>query len=174
MAEEELLRLREEMVHLRAENQRLSGLAESETLSSQASGSTVQVPTPPQRRETVYLPRERKCPKFSGSSFAGSLSVDEWVEEVESCLRARHMSALDKALFVYDHLEGAARTEIKFRDNRVKEDANQIIAILKELYGCSKSYVSLQQKFFDRKQKEGESLGFFTCSYVINGKSAVM
>ena len=148
--EEELLRLREELVQLRAENQRLSGRAELETMSNQASGS-VEVPTPPQRRETVYLPRERKCPKFSGGSFAGSLSVDEWVEEVESCLRARHMSTSDKALFVYDHLEGAARTEIKFRDISVKEDANQIITILKELYGCSKSYVSLQQKFFDRK-----------------------
>ena len=142
--EEELRRLREELAQLRAENQRLSHQVDIETLSSQASGSTVEVPTPPpQRRETVYLPRERKCPKFSGSSFAGCLSVDEWVEEVESCLRARHMSASDKALFVYDHLEGAARTEIKFRDNSVKEDANQIIAVLKELYGCSKSYVTL-------------------------------
>ena len=67
------------------------------------------------------------------------------------------MSELDKALFLYDHLEGAARLEIKFREQSVKGDVKQIIAVLRELYGCSKSYVSLQQKFFDRKQKEGES-----------------
>ena len=161
--EEEIQRLREEMAQLRAENQRLSGQTQRLSVSEQASDPNMLTPPPPpQRRETVYLPRERKCPKFSGSSSAGALTIDEWVEEVESCLRARHMSESDKALFVYDHLEGAARTEIKFRDNRVKEDANQILAVLKEMYGCSKSYVSLQQKFFDRKQKEGESLQDFS------------
>lgn len=165
--EEELKRLREEMAQLRAENERL--INDSERGSSQAAGSSQvpgaigDVPVPPQRREqTVYLPRERKCPKFSGSPVAGTLTVDEWVEEVESCLRARHMSESDKAMFVYDHLEGTARTEIKFRDQRVKEDAKQILTVLQEVYGCSKSYVSLQQKFFDRKQKEGESLQDFS------------
>lgn len=164
--EEELQRLREEMAQLRAENERLSrasGSTGGERLSSQASGSSGNVTTPPQRREqTVYLPRERKCPKFSGSSVPGALTVDKWVEEVESCLRARHMSQSDKALFVYDHLEGAARIEIKFREQSVKEDSGQILAVLQEVYGCSKSYVSLQQKFFDRKQKEGESLQDFS------------
>ena len=163
--EEELQRLREEMAQLRAENERLSGQAERLSVSDERSDASnnVQSPPPPQRREqTVYLPRERKCPKFSGSGSAGALTVDEWVEEVEGCLRARHMSKIDKALFVYDHLEGAARTEIKYRDPSVREDSEQILNILQEVYGCSKSYVALQQKFFDRKQKEGESLQDFS------------
>ena len=166
--EEELQRMREEMAELRAENQRLSSLTQRLSLSEQTADQ-VEVRTPPpgnvhtpsQRRETVYLPRERKCPKFSGASSAG-LTVEEWVEEVESCLRVRHMSEYDKALFVYDHLEPPARTEIKFRSDSVKQDSKQIIEILKEIYGCSKSYVSLQQRFFDRKQKEGESLQDFS------------
>lgn len=162
--EEELRQMREEMAQLRAENERLSNLvanvrppAQSEHGEhSNAAASVSDVASPPRRtQQTVYLPRERKCPKFSGS---GTLTVDEWVEEVESCLRTRHMSELDKALFLYDHLEGTARLEIKFREQSVKGDVKQIIAVLQELYGCSKSYVFLQQKFFDRKQKEGESL----------------
>ena len=77
------------------------------------------------------------------------------------------MSEADKALFVYDHLEGAAHTEIKFRESQVKEDAKQILIVLQEVYGCSKTYVSLQQKFFDRKQKEGESLQDFSHALMI-------
>ena len=71
----ELQRLREEMAQLRAENERLSVRTENETPSSQASASTGEVPATPQRREqTVYLPKERKCPRFSGSSGAGAIT----------------------------------------------------------------------------------------------------
>ena len=175
--EEELQRLKEEVAALRAENQRLlsqtSVWVQTESFMSEASSPPTEVLTPPSRREpicsplprreqAVYFPRERKCPKFSGSPLAGALTVDEWVEEVEGCLRARHMSAIDKAWFVYDHLEGPAQTEIKFRDRSVREDPEQIISVLREVYGCTKSYVSLQQRFFDRKQKEGESLQDFS------------
>ncbi|KAL2083756.1 hypothetical protein ACEWY4_021529 [Coilia grayii] len=41
-------------------------------------------------------------------------------------------------------------------------DPDKIISILKELYGCSKSYVALQEAFFSRKQQEGETLQEFS------------
>lgn len=37
-----------------------------------------------------------------------------------------------------------------------------MLAILKELYGCSQSYVTLQQAFFLRQQLEGETLQEFS------------
>ena len=172
--EEELQRLKEEMAALRAENERLLGQIPTERQSlPDAPPPPHEVLTPPSRGEqtgpplrrreqAVYFPRERKCPKFSGSLLAGALTVDEWVEEVEGCIRARPMSAIDQAWFVYDHLEGPAQTEIKFRDRSVREDPEQIFSVLREVYGCTKSYVSLQQRFFDRKQKEGESLQDFS------------
>ncbi|KAL6486138.1 hypothetical protein MHYP_G00055300 [Metynnis hypsauchen] len=69
------------------------------------------------RREPfVYLPRERKCPKFSGlGTSAGALTVEEWLEEAQGCIRSRYLSEWDKAMFLYDLLEGQARNEIKYR-----------------------------------------------------------
>lgn len=72
------------------------------------------------------------------------------------------MSTVDKALFVYDHLDGEARNEIRYRPSTVREDPNEIFKTLREVYGRSQSFVTLQQKFFDRKQHEGESLQEFS------------
>ena len=114
------------------------------------------------REQALYLPRERQCPKFSGSRTAGTLSIEEWTEEAQSCIRSRYMSDLEKAMFLYDHLEGEARSEIKYRPVTVRENPTEMISVLKEVYGCSKSYVYWQQRFFDRKQKETESLFEFS------------
>ena len=73
-------------------------------------------------------------------------------------MRARHLSSTDKAYFLFDHLEGEAREEIRYRSREEKEDPEKIIQILQELYGCPQSYVALQEAFFSRKQQEGESL----------------
>lgn len=155
---DELERLQGQLEQLRMENERLRqpppiGGLESvgPSLASEAMGQ--------RREQAIYLPRERKCSKFSGK---GTPSLEEWIEEVESCIRGRYMSELDKAMFVYDHLEGEARTEIKFRPGEIKDNAIEIFAVLHELYSCSSSYVILQQQFFDRKQKEGESLQEFS------------
>ena len=112
------------------------------------------------RREVMYIPRERKCPNFSGGP--GTLSIEDWLEEIDCSTRGRHMSEIDKALFMYDHLEGEARAEIKFRPRGEREDPKFITDVLTELYSCSTSYVSLQHQFFDRRQKDSESLQEFS------------
>lgn len=158
--EDELQRLRAQVEQLTLENQRLSEPRQSRDVAEgHASGGDV---LPSRREQAVYIPRERKCPKFSGSSVNGSLSVEEWVEEARSCIRSRYMSEWDKALFLLDHLEGEARNEIKYRPQGVRENSEQIFEVLQEVYGCAKSYVYWQQKFFDRKQKDGESLYEFS------------
>lgn len=73
-------------------------------------------------------------------------------------MQACHFSVSDKAFFLFDHLEGEAREEIKYRSDAERNDPAKIISVLQELYGCSQSYVSLQKAFFSRKQREGESL----------------
>ena len=159
----ELQQLRERITQLQAENERLSSAPGD---GAGRSGSTSRnAAQPVQREQAFYLPRERRCPKFSGSAVAGSLSVDEWVEEAESCIRSRYMPDVEKAMFLYDHLEGEAKNEIKYRPVAIRENPVEIITILKEVYGCSKSYVYWQQRFFDRKQRESESL--FEFSHVL-------
>jgi hypothetical protein len=72
------------------------------------------------------------------------------------------MTGFDKALFLFDHLEGEARNEIKYRPVFTRENPDLIIEVLKEVYGCAKSYVYWQQRFFNRKQKDNESLFEFS------------
>lgn len=69
---------------------------------------------------------------------------------------------MDQAYFIYDHLEGEAKDEIRYRTRAEREDPKRILAILQDMYGCTKSYVSMQQAFFSRKQQEGESLQEFS------------
>ena len=57
---------------------------------------------------------------------------------------------------------GEARDELKFCCSAERKDPDRIIAILRELYGCSRSYVALQETFFSRKQQEGETLQEFS------------
>ncbi|KAK7898834.1 hypothetical protein WMY93_019687 [Mugilogobius chulae] len=54
--------------------------------------------------------------------------------------------------------EGEARDEIKYRSAAERTNPTKITAILQDLYGCSESYVALQEAFFCRRQQEGETL----------------
>lgn len=67
-------------------------------------------------------------------------------------IRVRHLKPVDQAYFIYDHLEGEAKDEIRYRPRAEREDLKNILAGLQDLYVCSK-YVSLQQRLFSRKQQ---------------------
>lgn len=103
----------------------------------------------------LYAPRERRCPMFRG---AMGIGIVEWVEEVRASMRARRLAPVDQAYFIYDHLEGPAKDEIKYRPKQDREDPERVLSILQEVYGCPLSYVALQKDFFSRKQLDGESL----------------
>ena len=153
----ELQQLRRRLEQLQAENESFS-----KRLSGRGGAGVDTGTQPVQRERALFIPRERRCSKFSGSASAGSLSVEEWIEEAQSCIRATHMTGFDKALFLFDHLEGEARNEIKYRPVFTRENPDLIIEVLKEVYGCAKSYVYWQQRFFNRKQKDNESLFEFS------------
>ena len=157
---EELNQLKDLVAQLQAENQRLR----ERDAASGSSASTSDSVCPPSSSATVierlvHVPRDRKCPMFRGRT---GLSIAEWVEEVQMCMRARHLSRGDQALFIFDHLEGEAREEIKYRPREERENPDKILDILKELYGCFKSYISLQEDFFSRKQQDSETLQEFS------------
>ena len=157
--EEELRELRDLVSQLRADNERLQleqAPVGPTTSAMPSTSSAVPAATAiPAAERLVFVPRDRKCPVFRGRS---GIALGEWLEEVQSCMRARHLSTADQAFFLYDHLEGEARDEIKYRSNAERGDPARIMAILQELYGCSESYVALQEAFFSRKQQEGETL----------------
>ncbi len=164
--EEELKELRELVAQLKADNFKLRQEQAQASLSG-PSGDPVSIPESSAAamqpasagvalaERFVFVPRDRKCPKFNGRSGMG---INEWIEEVQACIRARHLSRADQSFFLFDHLEGEAREEIKYRSVGEREDPDKIIAALQELYGCTQSYVALQEAFFSRRQQEGETL----------------
>lgn len=163
--------LRDMVAQLKADNERLrqerdegqssSGMTPSESNDrgvdmgprSSSNGNTIVT------ERLIYVPRERKCPVFRGRT---GIPLTDWLEEVKTSMRVRHLSILDKAHFLYDHLEGEAREEIKFRPREDREDPERVIQILTELYGCPDSYIVLQENFFSRRQLEGETLQEFS------------
>lgn len=70
-------------------------------------------------------------------------------------MRVRHLSLSDQAFFLFDRLEGQAREEIKYRPSAERGDSAKIIAVLQEMYGCSESYVALQEAFFPEGNSKG-------------------
>ncbi|RVE58835.1 hypothetical protein OJAV_G00198260 [Oryzias javanicus] len=61
----------------------------------------------------VYVQQDRKMPPFSGRLDAvDALSLDEWIEQMRDFSQTRGRTEKERAQIVYDHLEGAARTEI--------------------------------------------------------------
>ncbi|XP_035990683.1 uncharacterized protein LOC118562409 isoform X2 [Fundulus heteroclitus] len=158
--EEELLELKTLVAQLKADNEKLRAERSPSTSSSSAGPSSASAPPTAQITDRlVFVPRDRKCPMFRGRV---GISVSEWVEEVQACMRARNLSAVDQAFFLYDHLEGEARDEVKYRSSQEQGDPAKIISILKELYGCNESHVALQEAFFSRKQLDGETLQEFS------------
>lgn len=116
-------------------------------------------PSGPLTERLMLVPQDRRCPTFRGRS---GLALEEWLEEAQACMRARHLSAADQAFFLFDHLEGEPRDEIKHRSSAERSDPATIIAALRELYACADSYVALQETFFSRRQQEGETLQEFS------------
>lgn len=165
MEEEEAQQLRDLVSQLKAENERLrreraadvGGAASSSSASSRQASAVAEAAVATER--LIVIPRDRKCPMFNGRSGIG---IAEWIEEIEACMRARRLSVADQALFIFDHLEGEAKEEIRFRPSRERGDPPTVFTILKDLYGCAKSYVTLQQAFFSRHQLEGETLQEFS------------
>lgn len=76
--DEELQTLRAQMEDLRKNYERLSQAPRGD-VGGQSSGSSGGETDPLRREQAFYLPRERKCPKFSGARGMGSLLVEDWV-----------------------------------------------------------------------------------------------
>lgn len=110
---------------------------------------------PPSREHIVYVPKEKKCAVFSGGS---SALFYEWQDEISATVCYRSYSEPEKAAYIYEHLGGEAKQEIKYRTKAEKSNPARVLEILQEIYGQPQSLTKLQRQFFDRRQREGESV----------------
>jgi len=85
------------VLQLKVDNERLLG-GHGGAASSAPPGSAPFVGVAAVTERLVVIPRDRKCPVFNGSTGIG---IADWVEEVQACMRARHLSAADQALFIF-------------------------------------------------------------------------
>lgn len=112
---------------------------------------------------SVYIPHQRRCPKFYGyQDSPDSVDLEDWIEEVEACLEGGPLSDKERAIFLFDHLGGKPWSETKHPSSSERENPDKVISILKGLYIGKKPLVVLQQHFYDRKQQEGQSLRQFS------------
>lgn len=112
--------------------------------------------------QVLYVPRERKIRSFSGKD--GELTVQEFVEDIESLFRAREMSNDEKCDLIVSHLEGDARHEIRYWPKEDARTPRRVLEILLEVFGEKRSVSQLQELFYLRKQLEGESIRSFAAA----------
>ena len=107
-------------------------------------------------KNVAVIPKEKKLAKISGKG-----SITEWLEDCETSL-ARFSNERDKANFLLDHFEGAAKTEVKFQVDIRKATSAEMLEVLKAVYGSHDTWIQLQQQFYSRDQKPGEDLMDYT------------
>lgn len=110
-------------------------------------------------RQVMYVPRERKLKKFAGHP---KTDLDQTAEEfiIDARSAISNMSSKDQTDFLLSHLEGAAKSEVRLRDEC--KDAESIFNVLTQSFGDNRSKAQLLRQFYDRTQKKGESLRAFS------------
>lgn len=159
--EEQIRALTELVKQLQAENKQLKDrdTIPAPQFPDHTANGTGSNPAP--ERVYIYAPRERKCPRFSGSTAQGNMSVEEWVEEARKSLSVQRTSLIEQAAFLCDLLDGEAKREVKFSSPEVRANPEAIFTVLLDNFGCDQTYVTLQKQFFQRQQREHESIREF-------------
>ena len=124
---------------------------------SPASGQT-------ESQKIVVLPRERRLKKFSGQRTEGQQAAEDFVEELRAAMAAREMSKEEKVNFIKSHLEGPAKEEVRLFPKDDRENPDRLIDILLEAFGEKRSLPQLLKLFYERKQRESETLRAFSHS----------
>ena len=123
-----------------------------ETLTSVLQGLNVQKAPPPV-----------KLSKFKGSpQVAGDLSLQEWLENFDSYCRHYQLKDAAKAQSLVDHLGGVAKEEVLCREERILKDFDQLVAVLRSLFGAVDTVQSLTAEFHSRRQHGGETLADYS------------
>lgn len=107
---------------------------------------------------TLYIPRERKCPDFTGSSAQGETSVEEWITSMKSCFKIARVPEEDKIELLRQHLKGEAKLTVKFMLSEDTTDVQKVFEVLEQTYGDKVPIGTRLREFYDRKQLAGEKI----------------
>lgn len=147
----------DEVKRLVSENRELS------SVNKQTSGSLNANNESSTKERTVYLTQTRRIDRFRGKPEKSTdITVDEWVDDIQSILATRRYSLRDQAAFIIENLAGEARREIIGRGSDIREDPDKIISVLLKVFGDGDDLPQLQRRFFGYKQSDKEDI--VTCS----------
>lgn len=126
-----------------------------------SSSSSNATPAQGASNSIVYVARDRKIKTFAGIRNEDN-TVEEFIENIQSVIKARKMPVGDQSDYISAHLEGLAKEEIKLHCSSERDTAEKIYALLREAFGERRSLPQLLRNFYERRQKEGESLRSFS------------
>lgn len=156
MTEEEIKSLMEKVEAMQKEQhearKKLDELQTAQPSSTSASGDAAKF---------IVLPRERKVQKFSGKTDS-TQGVDEFIDDVKAVFSSRKMSTEEQVDFILSHLHGTARDELKMYPESERKNPKRIFDILNDVFGEKRSRSQLLKAFYDRRQRDGESLRDFS------------
>lgn len=108
--------------------------------------------------KTVYVAREKKNARLRGRPVKESdPDVAEWLDDARQHLKV--INDNDARIdFLMDNLGGQAKDEIRLRPRLERDTAENILKIIKDAFASTETLGALQQQFYQRDQKHGESL----------------
>lgn len=104
---------------------------------------------------SVVVPQKRKIKKFSGETDR-DYGLTEFIEEVEAAIPTLPPQE-DPATFVFSHLEGRAKREVKTCGVSY-QSVDDILAILKEAFGDKRPVSVVLRAFSERVQGKDENV----------------
>ncbi|MES9880803.1 MAG: zinc finger CCHC domain-containing protein [Sedimenticola sp.] len=108
--------------------------------------------------KTVYISKDRKLQKFSGHKAKDSdLSIEEWIDDASYHLKnISHVEA--QIEFLFDHLQGQARDELRVIPESDRKIPARIFDALRALFQDVDTVAQIQQAFYQRSQRQNETL----------------
>ena len=119
-------------------------------------------PSQPQEKQLVVIPNEQKLKKFSGRHGDNELSIEDFIDNAKSAITSRGLPLPEQANFVLSYLEGPAKEEMKLYPKSDLTNSDKIFDLLQESFGEKRSVPQLLKAFYDRRQREGETLRAFS------------
>ena len=119
-------------------------------------------PSQPQEKQLVVIPNEQKLRKFSGRHGDNELSIEDFIDNAKSAITSRGLPLPEQANFVLSYLEGPAKEEMKLYAKSDLKNSDKIFDLLQESFGEKRSVPQLLKAFYDRRQREGETLRAFS------------
>lgn len=108
--------------------------------------------------KTVFINKDRKLQKFSGRPTKETdLQIEDWIEDAGYHMRSMPGKAVQLE-FLFDHLQGQARDEVRVLPEKDRNTPDKIFDILRILFQDEDTVAQIQQSFYQRVQRAGESL----------------